>query len=154
MTGEGRGLLIACGEPGIQQRLYSLAASQLGERFESVLLPGGCWWVAEAAAMTGGRLKRMLASRSSTYEAVEEFLADRSITAVSLVAHQDCAWYRARYPRYSAGAIVKQAGEDLFAARDEVLRLARRNVPVTGTVLVLADGEWSARTLFEGVAGA
>lgn|GEM_PF-4452041 len=143
-----RGLLVACGEPAIRHPLETLVAASLGASCEAILLPGGCWWVAEAASLTGGRLKRMLASRSSTYEAVEQFLGDPSISSVALVAHQDCSWYRARHPRSSPGDLVKRAGEDLYAARDEILRLARRALPVSGTMLVSRDGQWDPRRLF------
>lgn len=144
-----RGLLVACGEPAIGEALASLEAQRFdGQPVERLLLPGGCWWLAEAAAMTGGRLKRIVLSRSSTYDAVVDFIADRTLSGVALVAHQDCSWYGARFPRSSPGELVKRAGADLYTARDEVARLAGRNLSVSGTVFVIADGKWSARTLF------
>jgi hypothetical protein len=142
-------LLVACGEPALRDALAGLERERFGgQPVERLLLPGGCWWLAEAAAMTSGRLKRMVLSRSSTYDAVVDFIADRTLSGVALAAHQDCAWYRARYPRLSAGELVKRSGADLYTARDEVLRLAGWNLPVTGTVFVATGGEWSARALF------
>jgi hypothetical protein len=144
-----RGLLVACGEPALREALAGLEDERFaGQHVERLLLPGGCWWLAEAAAMTSGRLKRMVLSRSSTYDAVVDFIADRALSGVALVAHQDCAWYRARFPRLSAGELVKRAGADLYTARDEVLRLADRDLSVTGTVLVLTGERWEPRTLF------
>jgi hypothetical protein len=145
----GRGLLIACGEPAIRDVLLRFEAERFpGLPVERILLPGGCWWVSEAAAMTGGRIKRLVASRSSTYEAVGDMLADPGIGSVALVAHQDCQWYRGRSPRSSAGELVKRAGADLYAARDEIVRLAGRHIPITGTVLLHIDEAWSPRSLF------
>ena len=144
-----RGLLVACGEPAIRDALAELEAQQFpGQPVERLLLPGGCWWLAEAAAITSGRLKRMVLSRSSTYDAVVDFVADRTLSGVALVAHQDCSWYRARFPRLSAGELVKHAGADLYTARDEVRRLAGRNLSVSGTMVVLTGERWEPRTLF------
>ena len=146
---ERRGLLIACGEPAVTRALADVATRSFGATpVEHLLLPGGAWWLAEAADATSGRFKRMIADRVTAVEAASAMLASPAVEGVVLVGHQDCWWYRERFPRSGAGELVKRMGADMYAGRDELLRLARRALPVRGLVLVRAGDDWQERELF------
>lgn len=146
---EQRGLLIACGEPAVAGALDEVARRHFGELpVERILLPGGAWWLAEAADATSGRLKRMVAGRIGAVEAVSAWLADPLIERVIIVGHQDCAWYRERHPGLPAGELIKRLGAAMYAGRDELVRLARRPVRVRGVVLVVGTEGWVERELF------
>lgn len=149
MSGPGA-LLVGCGEPNIRQALAVLEAERLGGlEVERILVPGGCWWLAEAAGAASGRLKRMVASRSAAFEGVAATLADPGLAQVLLTAHQDCTWYRRIAPGLGAGDLVRRMGADMYAARDEAQRLAKRKLPVAGVVLTRdAAGDWRGRELF------
>ena len=143
-----RGLLIACGEDAVRDGLAALEMSTFGQHQpDRILLPGGCWWLAEAAAAAQSRLKRAAMNRSSAVEAVRELL--RATTGpIVLAGHQDCSWYRARHPTLSAGDLVKRIGADMYAARDEAQRLAGRPLRIQGLFLVRASDGWEPRVLF------
>ena len=115
---------------------------------ERILLPGGAWWLAEAAEASSGRFKRMVAGRIGAVEAVSVMLASPSIESVLIAGHQDCTWYRERFPRVSAGDLVKRIGAAMFTAKDELERLAGRKQRVRGVVLVRAGDGWEPRDLF------
>ena len=93
-------------------------------------------------------MKRAVLNRSSVVEAVTATLRGQRFGSVALTGHQDCEWYRERFPRLSPGEVVKRVGSDLYAGRDEILRLAGRRLPVTGTVFVRTTGDWEPRPLF------
>ena len=145
-----RALLVGCGEPGIRAALEALEGDRLaGHEVERILAPGGCWWLAEAANASSGRLKRIVASRSSAFEGVAAVLADASLARVLLTAHQECTWYRRQLPNTGPGDLVRRMGADMYAARDEAQRLAKRPLAVSGAVLTRdATGAWQARELF------
>ena len=146
---ERRGLLIACGEPSVVAALESLADASVGVLpVERILLPGGAWWLAEAAAASGNRLKRIVAGRITAVEAVSEMLGSASIVSIVIAGHQDCAWYADRHPRLGRGELVKRIGADMYAASDELQRLARRPLTVSWFVLVRTTAGWEPRKLF------
>jgi hypothetical protein len=143
-------LLIACGEASVRQALDEFEGEQLPAfEVERILVPGGCWWLAQAAEATSGRLKRMVASRSSAFEGVASILGSAQLYRVVLTAHQDCSWYRRQFPGLGPGDLVRHMGADMYTARDEAVRLAKRALPVTGTVFTRGgDGSWGAKGLF------
>lgn len=146
---ERRGLLIACGEPAVAEALTGVAERHFGGLpVELILLPGGAWWLAEAADATSGRFKRMVAGRISAVEAVSAMLGSPSIQSVVIAGHQDCSWYRERFPGAGPGDLVKRVGAAMYSGRDELLRLAGRQVHVRGVVLVRAGNGWEERELF------
>jgi len=144
-----RALLIGCGEADIRDALEAFESSALaGRPVERVFVPGGCWWLALAAEASSSRVKRAVLNRSSAMDAVTATLRGQRFASVALTGHQDCEWYLERFPRLGSGELVKRVGTDLYAGRDELLRLAGRPLPVTGTVLVRATGGWEPRALF------
>lgn len=148
MTGR-RGLLIACGEPVVAEAVESVARTGFGLLpVERVLLPGGAWWLAEAAEATSGRLKRLVSGRLGAVEAVSAMLAGPEIEAVVLVGHTECGWYRERLPGVGPGEMVKRVGTALFTGREELRRLAKRPIPVRGVMLVHGADGWSPRDVF------
>ena len=143
-----RGLLIACGEDAVRDGLAALEQSAFSQQQpDRILLPGGCWWLAEAASAAQSRLKRAAMNRNSAVEAVRDFLTATSGPIV-LAGHQDCSWYRARHPMLSPGDLVKRIGADIYAARDEAQRLAGHELSIQGIFLVRAGEAWETRALF------
>ena len=145
-----RALLIACGEASLRHPLDDFERDHLaGFEVERILVPGACWWLAQAAEATSGRLKRMVASRSSAFEGVAAILGSAQLERAVLTAHQDCSWYRRQFPALGPGDLVRRMGADMYTARDEAARLAKRALPVTGTVVTRgAAGSWAAKALF------
>ncbi len=143
-----RALLVSCGEPAISGALDAYQAARLpGWSVERVLVPGGCWWLAEVAS--AGRLKKLIASRGSAFEAVSEMLSGGNVSLITLVGHQDCQWYRERFPGDSPGDLVRRIGKDLYAARDEIRRIAGRPLEISGDMLIRgANGLLEPRRLF------
>lgn len=143
-----RAFLIACGEPAVSAALAAFEAARFsGLPVERVLLPGGCWWLAEAAS--AGRLKRIIASRSAALDGVSAMISGDSVSEVALLGHQDCHWYHDRAPAAGPGELVRRIGQDLYIARDEILRVAGRALTVTGHVLIRRAGaEFTPRQLF------
>ena len=114
---------------------------------DRVALPGGAWWLAEAATLSDGRLKRtLLRGHKPMRELLQSVLGDGTAHCVLLLGHQECSWYRLRFPGASPGDLVRRIGADLFRARDELIRWAPANVEVRG--LVLLDGPAGTRRLF------
>ena len=143
-----RGLLIACGEQAIRSALDNFEREMFGdEDVERILLPGGCWWLAEAAVASAGRLKRAVMNRSAAIDGVRALLA-ATRGPVALVGHQDCSWYRSRYLGLSPGEVVKRIGTDIYSARDEMQRLGSSALLTKGVILVRGDDGWSSRSLF------
>ena len=143
-----RGLIVACGEDAVRDGLDELERQNFPDgRPERLFLPGGCWWLAQASEASSGRLKRIAMNRSGVVEAVRDLLAAKA-SRIVLTGHQDCAWYRRRYPAASPGDLVKRIGADIYAARDEAVRLAGHSLKVQGTVLVRVGDSWEPRVLF------
>lgn len=144
-------LALHCGERGPRGAFDELIGSVApGSPLERVMVPGGAWWLAQAAGLTEGRIKRLvLAGRQPVREVVDSFLDSSALELVVLAGHQGCSWYRRRYPRHSAGELVREQGADILRARQEVERWAGRRLAVTGWIL-LADesGQTSGRRLF------
>ncbi len=144
-------LALHCGERGPRGAFDELLGTVApGSSFDRVVIPGGAWWLAQAAGLTEGRIKRMvLAGRQPVREVVESFLDSSALELVVLAGHQGCSWYRRRYPRHSAGDLVREQGADILRAWQEVERWAGRRLAVTGWIL-LADesGQASGRRLF------
>jgi hypothetical protein len=144
-------LALHCGERGPRGAFDELIGTVApGSPFERVVIPGGAWWLAQAAEMTEGRIKRIvLAGRQPVREVVESFIDSSELELVVLAGHQGCSWYRRRYPRHSAGELIREQGEDMLRARQEVERWAGRRLAVTGWILHAdASGKASGRRLF------
>ena len=143
-------LVLHCGEALLLASVERLLESHApGVQADRLSLPGGCWWVAEAAGLTEGRVKRaLLRGRMPVREAVEALLDGGNVREVMLVAHEGCAWYRRSAPGASAGDLVKQQGRDMLRARAEIERWAPRGTAVGGWMLVAAEGEAGMRKLF------
>jgi hypothetical protein len=113
------------------------------------LLPGGCWWLAEAANASGGKLKRLVTGRIAAFEGVTSMLSSPGIIEIALVGHQDCEWYRDRFPRLTPGELIKRVGADMYTAREELNRVSITAAKVRGTVLIrTSEGLWEPRELF------
>jgi hypothetical protein len=74
-----RGLLVACGEEAVRDGLEAFAEQAFTQhRPDRVLLPGGCWWLGQAAEASASRLKRAAMNRSSAVEASTPLVTKRS----------------------------------------------------------------------------
>jgi hypothetical protein len=141
-------LALHCGE-GATRAAFDELLGRLypADRCDRAALPGGAWWLAEAANFSEGRLKRMLlGGRLPAREAVEAMLGATALREVVLLGHQDCAWYRQRFPRHTPGDLVREQGADILRARAEIARWAPRALPVSGWLL-LATPRPEARRL-------
>jgi len=136
-----RVLLVACGEPGIHDATEEFARRIACDHLDRVLLPGGCWWLAEAATATSGRLRKVLVGEHvPVRDALTRFIGDSGITRVILLGHQGCEWYRQRFPEASEGMRLKQAGADMFTARDELQRIAGPGLVIEGHLFAMPGG--------------
>ncbi len=144
-----RALLIGCGEPAIHAETESFAESLGVEHLERVLMPGGCWWLAEAASATSGRFRRaLLGEHVPVRDALVRFIAHSRIERVVLLAHEGCDWYRHQHPGATEGARLKIAGEDIFTARDELRHIDNSGVQIEGRVYVRSGSHAGWRDLF------
>ncbi|MGH2608323.1 MAG: hypothetical protein ACRDHF_04475 [Tepidiformaceae bacterium] len=144
-------LALHCGERGPRGAFDELiGAVAPGSPLERIVIPGGAWWLAQAAELTEGRIKRIvLGGRHPVRDVMDSFLDSSALELVVLAGHQGCSWYRRRYPRHSAGELVREQGADMLRARDEVERWAGRRLAVTGWILLAdASGQASGRRLF------
>ncbi len=144
-------LALHCGERGPRGAFDELiGAVAPGSPLERIVVPGGAWWIAQAAELTEGRIKRIvLGGRHPVRDVMDSFLDSSALELVVLAGHQGCSWYRRRYPRHSAGELVREQGADMLRARDEVERWAGRRLAVTGWILLAdASGQASGRRLF------
>lgn len=142
-------LALLCSEEGAGPLFEELIALlQPKESVEHVSLPGGAWWAARATELTDGKLKRIgLGGRSPVREAVEAMVVAGSVRSILLLGHQDCAWYRARFPGASPGSIVREQGADLLRARDEIRRWSPRPVTAEAWLIMQSAGTTRARRL-------
>ena len=131
-------LALHCGERGARGAFDELIGTVAPEApLERIAIPGGAWWLAQAAELTEGRIKRvLLGGRHPVKEVVDSFIDSSVLELVVLVGHQGCSWYRRRYPRHSPGDLVREQGADILRARDEVEKWAGRRLAVTGWMLV------------------
>ncbi|MGH8431693.1 MAG: hypothetical protein ACREUF_14955 [Solimonas sp.] len=145
-------LALHCSEVDMQGSFVELLdAIAPGERVERIALPGSAWWLAQAAELTEGRIKRIvLGGRQPVRDVVDAILSSSALRQVVLLGHQECAWYRQQFPRLSPGDLVREQGNDLIRAREEVWRWSERNFAINGWIVVAA-GEGvggSAKQLF------
>lgn len=140
-------LAVFCGEASGHAVVEAFFAHEFeGLALDRAAVPGGAWWIAEAASFTEGRLKKFaLRGRRPVREIVDTLLGGRGPRTVVLVGHEGCSWYQRRSPGASPGELVRLAGADMLRARDEILRWAPGALDLRGYVL-LADG--SERRLF------
>jgi hypothetical protein len=144
-------LALHCGERGPRGAFDELIGTVAPDSpLERVVVPGGAWWLAQAAELTEGRIKKLvLGGRQPVRNVVESFLDSSALEMVVLAGHQGCSWYRRRYPRHSPGDLVREQGADILRAREEVERWAGRRLAVTGWILLSDEsGATSARRLF------
>lgn len=134
-------LAIFCGETAGHAAVEAFFAREFaGAGLDRVAVPGGAWWVAEAASFTQGRLKQFaLRGRRPVREIIDALLGGRSPRTVVLIGHEGCSWYARRSPAASPGELIRLAGSDMLRARDEILRWAPGALDLRGYVL-LADG--------------
>ncbi len=144
-------MALHCSDAAFQAHFDAvLAARGTAGLVERVSLPGGPWWLAQAASLTEGRVKRaIIGNRLPIREAVDSMLGNSALKAVVLIGHQSCGWYERLHRGESAGQLVRRQGQDMFNVRDEVRRWSTRSLEVSGHMLVIDnDGTVSARQLF------
>ena len=142
-------LLVGCGEPAAAKETDAFARSFAEAEVDRVLMPGGCWWLAEAASATSGRFRRaILGEHVPVRDALIRFITDTAIGRVILLSHQGCEWYARQFPDLTAGEQLKHAGADMFAARDELLRIGPPELVVEGHVYIAGGPVPGFRQLF------
>lgn len=128
-----------------------VAARYPSTSIDRVAVPGGAWWLAKAASLSEGRVRRFIMGElKPVREGMRALVDSQGLREVVLIAAEDCAWYRRLYPRLSPGDIVRRQGEDMLRARDEARRWSGRAITISGHILTF-DGEGAVtfRTIFE-----
>lgn len=133
---------IHCSEPAIRAAVDEFLAARFGgAAVEGIALPGGPWWLAAIASTSSSRVKRILTGDFREMRGhVQALVRRQGIRHAVLIAHQGCTWYEQLHPRLTAGQLIREQGNDLLAAREEIARWAGDGVAVEGHILTL-DGE-------------
>ncbi|MCC7366707.1 MAG: hypothetical protein IT303_20280 [Dehalococcoidia bacterium] len=141
-------LALLCGEAEVQSAFARFLEEHWGAA-DRVAVPGGAWWVAQAADLTEGRVKKVLLRGRAPVKEVVELLLDRvSLRQVVVLGHQDCGWYRREARAVTAGELVRRIGADMLRAREEIERWAPRRITVEGYMLTDSGGQADFRKLF------
>ena len=116
---------------------------------ERLVLPGGPWWLAEAAGVSEGRIKRLALRRQvRVLDAVEAMLGEPSLREVLLLGHQQCDWYRRIDPGTLPKLLENDQGEDLLRAKEAFQRWSPRPLQVHAALLQWDGGAPVFRDLF------
>ena len=151
-TAPGEIVVVHCSESPVQAALDEFLAQRFpGQAAERISLPGGPWWLAAVAAATGSRLRRVLTGDlKGMREQVASLARGQGVRRVVLIADQDCTWYRRRKPGLGRGQLIREQGDGLLTAREEIARwTGEMGLPVEGHILTVdADGAVVFKAVF------
>lgn len=126
-----------------------LLLSVLGADPLRIVVPGGAWWLAQAASAGEGRLRKfLLHGRVPAQEFVDTFLRGRGLKRVVMVGHQDCRWYHEMNPKLSDEEILRLQTSHILRARNEIDRWASHAMESHGFLLRSKDAALVADRLF------
>jgi Putative carbonic anhydrase len=107
-------LVVCCSDGRWHEQVEEFVRDQVSERADLYAIPGGA---------AGFGVWSSSFDESKVTERAFRFLADRhALEAVWLVAHQDCAYYHAKYGPLDEGYIFRRQREDLDRAADMICR--------------------------------
>jgi hypothetical protein len=107
-------LVVCCSDGRWHEQVEEFVRDQVSERADMYAVPGG---------PAGFSLWSSSFDESKVTEKAFRFLADHhALEAVWLMAHQDCAYYRAKYGPLDEGYVFRRQREDLDRAAEMVRR--------------------------------
>ena len=108
-------LVICCSDGRWHRQIEEFIKSQVSERADLMVLPGGPAMLSQWTSSF---------EEAKTAEGALKFLCDHhNLSSAWLIAHQDCAFYAARYGPLDSAYQLRRQFEDLERAADLVRRL-------------------------------
>ncbi len=136
-------LVVCCSDGRWHEAVEEFVRDQVSERADMYAVPGG---------PAGFSLWSSSFDEAKVSEQAFRFLADHhALESVWLIAHQDCAYYRAKYGPLDEPFILRRQREDLDRARDLISRwypkllVKKIYVSLDGgrVVFTTLSGEWA-----------
>lgn len=136
-------LVVCCSDGRWHEHVEEFVRDQVSERPDMYAVPGGA---------AGFNVWSSSFDESKVTEKAFRFLADRhALEGVWLVAHQDCAYYQAKYGPLDETYIYRRQREDLGRAADMIRRWYPRlivrkvyaSVKQGRVVFTTLPGDWS-----------
>lgn len=115
-----------------------------------VALPGGVWWVAALSDRMKYTVMSLLSGKTKFFQKVLGLLIKRHrLKEIIFFGHQDCSWYKNEYPNLAPADLIRQIGDDLLEAKDQIAEVFGKEI-VTKGYIVLFDqtGNISFREIF------
>jgi hypothetical protein len=107
-------LVVCCSDGRWHEQVEEFVRDQVSERADMYAVPGG---------PAGFSLWSSSFDEAKVSEKAFRFLADHhALESVWLIAHQDCAYYRAKYGPLDEPFVLRRQREDLDRARDLISR--------------------------------